>query len=206
VNHAPTFFEEEKLKAQGYQLVAGIDEVGRGPLAGPVVAAAVILPLGDDISWLFQVRDSKQLTPLKRDRLSIYIQRDALAIGIGVVPPDVIDAHGIVAATRLAMSYAVGSLNLVPDYLLIDAVRLPDLELPQKSIIKGDTLSISIAAASIVAKVTRDRLMVELDAFFPGYGLARNKGYPTSEHLEQLSCMGACPIHRKSFAPVRNVV
>ncbi|MFC1963356.1 ribonuclease HII [Chloroflexota bacterium] len=206
MNHAPTFFEEEKLKAQGYQLVAGIDEVGRGPLAGPVVAAAVILPLGDDISWLFQVRDSKQLTPLKRDRLSIYIQRDALAIGIGVVPPDVIDAHGIVAATRLAMSYAVGSLNLVPDYLLIDAVRLPDLELPQKSIIKGDTLSISIAAASIVAKVTRDRLMVELDAFFPGYGLARNKGYPTSEHLEQLRCMGACPIHRKSFAPVRNVV
>ncbi|MFC2058712.1 ribonuclease HII [Chloroflexota bacterium] len=206
MNKAPTFFEEEELRAQGYKLVAGIDEVGRGPLAGPVVAAAVILPIEDGIPWLSQVRDSKQLTPLKRERLFDCIQRDAIATGVGLVPPDVIDAQGIAEATRVAMGYAVKGLPLSPDYLLIDAVRLPSLELPQKSIIKGDTLSLSIAAASIVAKVTRDRLMVELDSFFPGYGLARNKGYPTPEHLEQLRCMGACPIHRRSFAPVREVV
>lgn len=206
MNKAPTFLEEEKLRARGYHAIAGIDEVGRGPLAGPVVAAAVVLPLDERPSWLRRVRDSKQLTALERERLFACIQQGAIVTGTGIVSAEVIDAEGIVAATRLAMRLAVEHLHLAPDFLLIDAIRLPDLDLPQRGIIKGDNLSLSIAAASIVAKVTRDRLMVEMDSLFPGYGLARNKGYPTPEHLARLHRLGACAIHRRSFAPVREVL
>lgn len=203
MSQAPTFVEEERLRAQGYTLIAGIDEAGRGPLAGPVVAAAVILPLENRPSWLRLIRDSKQLTPQKREFVFDCIQGDGASFGVGIVSHNVIDEQGIVAATRQAMRYATEQLSTRPDFLLVDYLRLPNVRLPQKSITNGDNLSLSIAAASIVAKVTRDRLMVELDRQFPGYGLARNKGYGTFEHLVALQRLGPCPIHRKTFAPVR---
>jgi ribonuclease HII len=203
VSQAPTFIEEERLRAQGYRLIAGIDEAGRGPLAGPVVAAAVILPLEDRPSWLRLVRDSKQLTPQKRELILDCIQGDGTSFAVGIVPHDVIDEQGIIAATRQAMRHATEQLSTRPDFLLVDFLRLPNVRLPQKSITNGDSLCLSIAAASIVAKVTRDRLMMELDGEFPGYGLARNKGYGTFEHMEALQRLGPCPIHRKTFAPVR---
>ncbi|MCL0065713.1 ribonuclease HII [Dehalococcoidia bacterium] len=212
MNQSPSFIEEERLWQQGYRLVAGIDEVGRGPLAGPVVAAAVILSPESRLSWLHQVRDSKRLAPRKREFLSSCIQMEALAVGVGVVPPETIDACGIVAATRLAMRLAVEKLarplssqGQVPDFLLIDWITMPELDIPQRSIARGDNLSRSIAAASIVAKVHRDRLMMEYDSLYSGYGFARNKGYPTIEHLAKLRRLGCCPIHRASFAPVREV-
>jgi len=204
-SQSPTFIEEERLWQQGYQLVAGIDEVGRGPLAGPVVAAAVILTPASRLSWLLQLRDSKRLAPRKREFLSSCIQREALAVGVGVVPPETIDGRGIVAATRLAMRLAVEKLARSPDFLLIDWITVPELDIPQRSITRGDNLSRSIAAASIVAKVHRDRLMIEYDGLYSGYGFARNKGYPTTEHLAKLRRLGCCPIHRASFAPVREV-
>jgi ribonuclease HII len=204
MSESPTFIEEEKLWQQGY-LVAGIDEVGRGPLAGPVVAAAVILSPESRLSWLLQVRDSKKLAPRKREFLSSCIQKEALAVGIGVVPPNTIDDCGIVAATRLAMCLAVEKLARPPNFLLIDWITIPDLDIPQRSITRGDSLCHSIAAASIVAKVHRDRLMMEYDSLYSGYGFARNKGYPTMEHLAKLRRLGCCPIHRASFAPVRQV-
>ncbi|MCL0065001.1 ribonuclease HII [Dehalococcoidia bacterium] len=205
MSQSPSFIEEERLWQQGYRLVAGIDEVGRGPLAGPVVAAAVILSPESRLSWLHQVRDSKRLAPRKREFLSSCIQREALAVGVGVVPPDTIDACGIVAATRLAMRLAVEKLAQSPDFLLIDWITMPELDIPQRSITRGDNFSRSIAAASIVAKVHRDRLMMEYDSLYSGYGFARNKGYPTIEHLAKLRRLGCCPIHRASFAPVREV-
>lgn len=198
----PTFIEEKRLAEQGYHLIAGIDEVGRGPLAGPVVAAAVILPLGLEAPWLPQVRDSKQLTPQKRESLFPLIGEVAIATGIGYVPHDLIDAQGIIKATRIAMCSAVEHLSKPPDFLLIDFVTLPELSLPQRGIAKGDSLSLSIACASIIAKVTRDRLMVALDELYPEYGFARHKGYATREHLSNLRRFGACPIHRKCFTPV----
>jgi ribonuclease HII len=202
-NQAPTFAEEETLRKRGCHLVAGIDEVGRGPLAGPVVAAAVVLSLEARPPWLCFVRDSKQLTPRKRAQLFDCIRRDAVAFGVGIVASEVIDERGIVAATRTAMASAAWQLSVRPDFLLIDALGLPDVDLPQRSLIKGDTLSLSIAAASIVAKVTRDRMMAKLDGRFPGYGLARNKGYGTPEHLQGLRRFGPCRIHRRTFSPVR---
>ena len=202
----PTFFEEKVLWQQGYQLIAGVDEVGRGPLAGPVVAAAVILPFETTPAWLNLVRDSKRLTVARREFLYDRIEGEALAIGVGSVCPELIDARGISAATRLAMRLAVEQLRHPPDFLLIDAIKLPDLNLPQKSIIRGDGLSLSIAAASIVAKVTRDHFMIGYDGVYPNYGVARHKGYATREHLSNLWRLGASSIHRKSFAPVREVV
>ncbi len=199
----PTLREEDELRAQGYQLVAGIDEVGRGPLAGPVVAAAVILPFDGLPSWLRQVRDSKQLTPHQRESVYACIIESGVAFGVGVVSHEVIDETGIAPATRLAMRHAVEQLSAQPDYLLIDYVRLPELSIPQKSLVNGDSTSLSIAAASIVAKVTRDSLMVKFDSLYPGYGLAQHKGYGTAEHLEALHRLGPCPIHRKTFEPVR---
>ncbi|MBE0415584.1 MAG: ribonuclease HII [Dehalococcoidia bacterium] len=201
----PTFIEERSLWEQGYHFIAGIDEVGRGPLAGPVVAAAVILPLNLDVPWLQLVRDSKKLTPKRREFLFPLIGEAAIAIGVGCEPPEVIDAQGIVKVTKMAMCSAVADLSALrpPDFLLIDFIALPELALPQRGIVKGDSLSLSIACASIVAKVTRDRLMVALDEQYPEYGFARHKGYATREHLESLRRLGACPIHRKSFAPVR---
>ena len=199
----PTFATESSLVEQGYQLVAGIDEVGRGALAGPVMAAAVILPGHIDPSWLSLVRDSKQLTPHRREALFSPIQEVAVAIGIGMVPAEEIDTHGILKATRLAMEQAASGLSCSPDFLLIDGIGLLDLSLPQRKVIGGDGLCLSIACASIIAKVTRDRLMVELDRAYPGYGLARHKGYGTKEHLARLGQFGPSPIHRRSFAPMR---
>jgi ribonuclease HII len=199
----PTFIEEERLAEQGYRFIAGIDEVGRGPLAGPVVAAAVILPLNLDVPWLPQVRDSKELTPKRRASLFPLIEAAAVAIGVGFTGPEVIDNQGIVRATKIAMRFAVEQLAQVPDFLLIDFVALPEVALSQRSITKGDSHCLSIACASIIAKVTRDSSMVELDEAYPGYGFARNKGYATREHLLSLRQLGACPIHRKCFAPVR---
>lgn len=200
----PTFIEEKRLVEQGYRFIAGVDEVGRGPLAGPVVAAAVILPLNLDVPWLHLVHDSKELTSKRRESLFSLIGEAAVAIGVGSTPPEVIDAEGIVRATRMAMRSAVANLPQPPDFLLIDFVALPEIVLPQRSITKGDSRCLSIACASIIAKVTRDRFMMELDKAHPGYGFARHKGYATREHLLNLRQLGACPIHRKCFTPVKS--
>jgi ribonuclease HII len=203
---APNLTEERSLWLQGLDLVAGVDEVGRGPLAGPVVAAAVILSPSSDFRWLFHVRDSKQLSPSRRRELAAYIWRDALAVGVGFVSHTAVDRLRIVEATRQAMLRAVGQLHPRPQYLIIDALSLPACALPQRSIIGGDARCISIAAASIVAKVTRDRYMQGQDRRFSGYDFARNKGYPTRRHLEALHRLGPCDLHRRSFAPVRDLV
>ena len=201
-----SFAEEEMFERQGYQHIAGVDEVGRGCLAGPVVAGAVIMPYRANAPWFVQVNDSKLLSPLKREFLYQQIQKAALAIGIGIVSHEVIDARGIVEATRLAMKQAIEQLSPPPDSLLIDYMHLPEVEFPQKGITDGDRLCFSIACASIVAKVSRDRLIVELDGAYPGYGLARHKGYATREHLSCLHKLGPCPIHRRSFRPVRDAI
>ncbi len=199
----PTFDYEAALHSEGYRLVAGVDEVGRGALAGPVMAAAVIFPPGARFAWLRRVRDSKQLPPRERERLLALVRRDGIAFGLGAAQSTVIDEVGIARATRVAMAQAVKALPSQPDYLLIDAFPLPEPGLPFKGIIRGDQLSISIACASIVAKVTRDREMARLDRVYPGYGLASHKGYGTRQHLECLDRLGPCAIHRRSFAPVR---
>jgi ribonuclease HII len=199
----PSLVEENGLSSQGYRLIAGIDEVGRGALAGPVVAAAVILPQFADFPWLKSVRDSKEIPPAKRESLFSLIEEGAVAIGIGNVAPEIIDSIGILNATKMAMCQAVEQLSCSPDFLLIDCLRLPQLRISQKPIIRGDKLCLSIACASIIAKVTRDRIMAELDQFHPGYGLAQHKGYGTKQHLSCLLQRGPSPIHRYSFAPVR---
>lgn len=187
---------ENALWDEGKLYVAGVDEVGRGPLAGPVVTAAVILP--KDFSVL-GVDDSKKLSPKKRDELFDLIMENAIAVSIGRREPDVIDEINILQATKAAMLDAINGLSVRPDHVLIDAVKLDKLEIPQTSIIKGDAKSVSIAAASIIAKVTRDREMVEMDSVYPGYGFASNKGYGTKLHYEGLAKLGPCPIHRRSF-------
>ncbi len=202
----PSFAEERILEAQGYRYIAGIDEVGRGALAGPVAAAAVILPLRIKAGWLKLVRDSKQLSPEKREVLSLHIHRVAVSIGIGMVSSEVIDKCGIVKATHLAMRLAIKQLSPPAETLLIDYLSLPGVKLPQKGVTDGDSLCISIACASIVAKVARDRLMVEMDKTYYGYGLAQHKGYGTGEHLACLQRLGPCPIHRQSFSPVRDMI
>jgi ribonuclease HII len=201
----PNLREEMALYAEGYRHIVGLDEAGRGSWAGPVVASAVILPLDrPDLSQELEgVRDSKQLTLRHRERLYPIVESAALAVGVGIVPPDKIDEVGIVPATRQAMSLAIAQLDPLPDFLLVDYLNLPGLSIPQKSITRGDALSLSIAAASIVAKVTRDRLMVELDTRYPGYGFARHKGYGTRQHRESLARLGPSPIHRLSYAPMR---
>lgn len=190
---------EKRAWSTGKKWVAGIDEVGRGPLAGPVVAAAVILP--EDFN-VIGINDSKQLSLAKRNELFEIIQTEALAIGIGIKDSTVIDQVNIYEASKLAMIEAVEQLNRQPNHLLVDAMTLP-LAVSQESIIKGDAKSVSIAAASIIAKVTRDRMMEEFDAVYPGYGFSNNAGYGTKEHLNGLADLGVTPIHRHSFAPVR---
>lgn len=202
----PSFAEERILEAQGYQYIAGIDEVGRGALAGPVVAAAVILPHNMDTPWLGLVKDSKLLSPARRELLFHHIHQTAIAIGIGLAGCEVVDTQGIIKATRLAMKLAVEQLSPPPQTLLIDYMRLPEIELPQKGVTDGDTLCFSIACASIVAKVTRDHMMMELDRVYPGYVLAKHKGYGTREHLACLQRLGPSPIHRQSFRPVKDVI
>lgn len=206
-NHrVPSFTEEKLFESQGYRYVAGVDEVGRGALAGPVVAAAVILPLRTDIPWISMVKDSKLLSPKKRDILFHYIHEVAVAIGIGLAGHEVIDSKGIVPATRMAMKSAIEQLKPSPDSILIDYLRLPEVELPQKGITGGDALCYSIACASIIAKVSRDRLMIELDRTYSGYGLANHKGYCTRGHVTRLRRLGPSPIHRRSFRPVKYLI
>ena len=201
---AEHFIEMQYYERLAYQedasFIAGVDEVGRGPLAGPVVAAAVILPknikdLGFD--------DSKKLSASKREEIYRLIQEKAIAIGIGIVDADIIDQVNIYQASRLAMQQAVSELKIQPDYLLIDAMKI-DVNTPQIGIIKGDAKSISIAAASIVAKQVRDQMMQEFDALYPGYDFSNNAGYGTPKHLEGLHKKGICPIHRKTFAPIKD--
>jgi len=193
---------EAELSHRGYLFPAGVDEAGRGPLAGPVVAAAVIFPIG---LFIEGVRDSKLLTPLQREKLYPTIQSQAIDYGIGIVDHEVIDRVNILQATRLAMSQAVLALEKSPDFLLIDAVNLPDVAIPQWAIVKGDTLCHLIAAASILAKVTRDRLMLEYHQAYPQYNFFSHKGYGTAEHLKKLKEYGPCPIHRRSFKGVQEL-
>ncbi len=202
----PSFTEERILEAQGYRYIAGIDEVGRGALAGPVVAAAVILPCHMDAPWLNLVKDSKQLSPAVRELLFHHIYKIAVATGIGLVRHEVIDTQGIIKATRLAMKLAVDRLSPPAESLLIDYMYLPEVKLPQKGITHGDNLCFSIACASIIAKVTRDNIMTALDRDYPGYGLAQHKGYGTKEHLACLCRLGPSLIHRQSFRPVKDII
>jgi ribonuclease HII len=203
----PDLARERRLWAAGVGCVAGLDEAGRGAWAGPVVAAAVILPAGVPqlAQHLAGVRDSKTLTARRREELLAAIQEHALAMGVGAVPPSEIDTVGIVPATREAMARALQGLSPPAVYLLIDHLSLPDLPLPQYSLPKGDARVLSIAAASIVAKVSRDRIMVDLDALYPGYGFARHKGYGTPQHRAALARLGPSAAHRLSFAPMRDL-
>jgi ribonuclease HII len=203
VRHVPRIAgtrHERELRSAGYERIAGLDEVGRGSLAGPVVAAAVILPERHRIPGL---RDSKVLVRARRESLYQLILRRAVAVGVGCVEVEVIDRINILQATKLAMKEAVARLSQQPDHLVIDALTLRDVSLPQRPIINGDAICASIAAASIVAKVTRDRICAELDERYPAYGFARNKGYGTRRHLDALMVEGPCEWHRRSFAPVR---
>ena len=201
----PSLDMERTLHRSGSALVAGVDEVGRGALAGPVMAGAVILPPDLHVSapWLQNINDSKKLTPLRRQRAAKEIHLRALAVGIGEAGPAEIDAHGIVAATKLAMVRAVQALPTRPHHLLIDFLSLEESNLPCTPVPGGDGQCYSIAAASIAAKVARDRLMVNADTLCPGYRFNLHKGYGTPLHLQSLQRLGPCSIHRLSFAPVR---
>ncbi|MHB8575126.1 MAG: ribonuclease HII [Dehalococcoidia bacterium] len=203
---APTRELERAWYGRGARLVAGLDEVGRGPLAGPVVAGAVILHPRLDFNWIALLRDSNQLPEKRRDHLAERIHSEALATGIGVVSAQRIDEIGIAPASREAMTLALATLAYRPDALLLDAFPLPEVNLPQEAVIHGDATCSAIAAASIIAKVARDRMMLELEPTYPGYGFAHNRGYGTPEHLAALDQLGVCPIHRRSFAPVRRLV
>ncbi len=206
----PDLSEELALYAAGHVHVAGLDEAGRGAWAGPVCAAAVVLPLDrpdllDSLAGA-GVRDSKQLSPARREALLPLVLEMADAVGVGWATPDEVDELGIVPATRQAMARAVGQLGVQADALLIDHVRLPSIDLPQRAFPKADDRCLSVASASIVAKVERDRLMVRLEREFPGYGLARHKGYGTRQHREALTRLGLSPIHRMSWKPMCGII
>ncbi len=186
----------EMKYSESYSAICGVDEAGRGPLAGPVVAGAVILPKDCQILYL---NDSKKLSATKRDQLFDEIKEKAIAYGVGIVSPERIDEINILQATYEAMHQAIENMNVSPDLLLVDAVTIPNISAKQVGIIKGDAKSVSIAAASILAKVTRDRLMVEYDSLFPEYGFAGHKGYGSAAHIEAIKSIGPCPIHRKTF-------
>ena len=190
---------EFERKYSEYDYICGIDEVGRRPLAGPVVAAAVILPKDSYYQYL---NDSKKVTEKRRNKLYDEITAEAVSYGIGLVSPDIIDDINILQATYVAMKKAIDALSIRPQMILVDAVHIPDIGIPQVGIVKGDAKSISIAAASIVAKVYRDRLMTEYDALYPEYKFAKNKGYGTKEHMQALHEIGMSPIHRKSFVHI----
>ncbi len=198
---------EKELLRKGYRYIAGIDEAGRGAWAGPVVAGAVILPLDDPEieSTLAEVCDSKKLRPEDRERLFELISSLAISWGVGFVPPERIDRVGIVRATGEAMALAVSQLNPPPQFLLIDYMLLPEVPIPQEAVTSGDNLCLSIAAASIVAKVLRDRWMAAMDELFPGYSFSSHKGYGTPQHREALRRLGPSPIHRLSFAPLKTL-
>lgn len=194
---------ENQASSGGYRFIAGLDEAGRGPLAGPVVAGAVILP---DTFAIAGLNDSKQVNPSLRRELAAEIKRQAISWAVAFIYPPYLDEINIYQATIQAMKLAVRNLYPQPDYLLIDALELPDIHIKQQSIIKGDTLSVSIAAASILAKVERDDAMEAFDRLYPGYGFARHKGYATKEHIQLLMEKGPCPIHRESFEPVKSLL
>ncbi|MDF2556745.1 MAG: ribonuclease [Bacillales bacterium] len=191
---------ESVLRAKGFQFIAGVDEAGRGPLVGPVVAGAAILP--PDFK-LFGLNDSKQLSETKRDEFYDYIVENAVAWGVGICDSELIDQINIYEATKVAMTRAIENLQIKPDYLLLDAMKL-SLEIPQESFIKGDARSNSIAAASILAKVTRDRLMKDYAEKYPGYGFEKHMGYGTKEHLTAIEKLGPTPWHRMTFAPLKD--
>ncbi len=193
---------EKELIDKGIKLIAGVDEVGRGPLIGPVVTAAVILPVNYQLKGL---NDSKKLTEKQRDKFYDIIMHDAISVSIGMKSAEVIDEVNIYEATKLAMVEAIESLSIKPEHILIDAMPL-DIDIPHTSIIKGDAKSLSIAAASVIAKVTRDRMLIELDKKYPQYNYKKNKGYPTKEHLEAIKKYGLIPGYRKSFGPVREII
>jgi len=195
----PTYKYENKLYKQGYQNIAGLDEAGRGAWAGPVVAAAVILPARMKIAG---IRDSKLLSPQQREKLAVYINKQALAIGLGIISEKVIDQQGIIPATRKAFLAAVERLREKVDYLLIDGIRIFDHRLPNEFLVRGDRLVVSIAAASIVAKVVRDNILRDYHQHYPQYGFDLHKGYGTRLHKERLDEYGVCEIHRRSFRPM----
>ncbi len=202
----PDLSLELRLRSEGYRLVAGVDEAGRGPLAGPVVSAAVILPpdLTGSEPWLCLLDDSKALSAAQRERAAEAVRQHAVAVGVGQVGPQEIDQMGIGQAAIESMMRAVADLPVLPAHLLLDYVPIMECPFPFRSIVKGDSISYSIAGASNVAKVTRDRIMQEADSLFPGYAFAQNKGYPTVRHRSLLRELGPCSIHRRSFAPVRD--
>ncbi|MEN8730043.1 MAG: ribonuclease HII [Desulfuromonadales bacterium] len=199
-NQQSQLFFEEMARRRGYSAVAGIDEAGRGPLAGPVVAAAVILPEDFDLPGL---NDSKQISEQKRNQILPMIREQALAIGVGVSRADEIDRINILQATLLGMSRAVKRLPVKPDFLLVDGITPVPLEIKQKTLKKGDSRSLSIAAASVVAKVVRDRIMVAYDRLFPEYGFSGHKGYGSQKHRDAVALYGPCVCHRRTFAGVR---
>ncbi|HVP06108.1 MAG TPA: ribonuclease HII [Dehalococcoidia bacterium] len=204
-----SFRIERTIWGEGTQLIAGVDEVGRGPLAGPVAAGAVILPAGQRATGRFRflkhVNDSKQLTPEAREEIAPLIWENAVAAEVAFVSVETIDRIGIAEASRQAMLAAIGALTVQPEHLLLDAFPLHACRLPQTPIIGGDGLSLSIAAASIIAKVARDRLMDGHETEYPGYGFQHNKGYYTAEHAQAIQELGPCDIHRRSFSPVKEM-
>jgi ribonuclease HII len=202
----PTLERERILWEQGIEFVAGLDEVGCGPLAGPLMAAAVVLPKGASWTWLAEVRDSKLLSAKRREILATAIHAHALGIGVGAVGPTELAKIGVPAARRRAMTLALGRLAVRAQHLIIDAFPLPDVRIAQTPLIRADAICTSVACASIVAKVARDRIMVGLDQRYPGYGFGRHMGYPTPLHLAALEQLGVCPIHRQSFGPVRRLL
>jgi len=194
---------EKELYAKGIELIGGVDEAGRGPLVGPVVAACVILPKNYSLEGL---NDSKQLTEKKRDKYYDIIMKDAISVGIGVVDAKTIDEINILEASRLAMKLAIDNMKIKPEYVLSDAMKLTNIDIPYKDIIHGDALSLSIAAGSVIAKVTRDRMMYELDKKYPEYGFAKHKGYPTKYHMEILKKYGPLENYRFTYKPVSDLI
>ena len=201
----PSLDEESALISQGYRFIAGVDEVGRGALAGPVVAAAVVLPPNSSFPNLQSVKDSKLVSSEKREDLYMMIIEESLATGVGIIGSDIIDSVNILNATKIAMREAVRQLSCIPDYMLIDGSSLTRIPYRQKCVVKGDRHCLSIACASIIAKVIRDHIMKEYDNLYPEYGFARHKGYGTEYHLSCLRKHGPVKIHRYSFAPVKNM-
>jgi ribonuclease HII len=204
----PTLEIEKEIRTLGYNYVAGVDEVGRGPLAGPVVSAAVILPpdLTGNEAWLNAINDSKRLSPKKREFAFNAIHENALAVEVGLEVSSAIDSYGILPATISSMVTALHKLVVQPEFVLFDFIPLKECEYLYRTVVKGDSKSYSIAAASIVAKVTRDRIMEEADLLYPGYSFAEHKGYGTAKHLDAIESLGPCDIHRKSFAPIKSYV
>ena len=193
---------EQNLRQKGYRFIAGVDEAGRGPLAGPVVAAAVILP---EEYRNADINDSKQISPLERERLFIEIKNVALSYAVGIVTPKKIDETDILSAAKFAMRQAILKLDPQPDFILTDAVPVNIMDIPQMAMVKGDARSLSVAAASIIAKVTRDHLMLKYDKKYPEYGFCQHMGYGTEVHLSAIKKHGPCPIHRMSFRPINQL-